>query len=142
MIIAEHLHAVDCRRRAFAIFAIEKAEDHRVLHRIAAAAEGFFVRRYHFLSNRLLYSFASSRSRASAIARAGIPSSTTSHHCCCKSRTAANHVHLLLYSYCYQTSSFCHRKSRRLPRTELGSFWANIEPLPSQESENIEHRTK
>ena len=49
VVTAEHLHAVDCRRRAFATFAIARAEDHRVLHRIAAAAAGFLVRTYHFI---------------------------------------------------------------------------------------------
>ena len=51
VITAKHLSAGDCRRRAFAIFAIARAGDHQELHRIAAAA-GFLVPTYNCLSNR------------------------------------------------------------------------------------------
>ena len=136
VITAEHLHAVDCRRRVFTIFAIARAEDHRLLHRIAAAA-AFLVRMYHFLSNRLC--------TVSLPAEVELPpSQDPKYHRVLHRITAAaaDDVHLLLYSSFYQTSSLRHRKRRGPSSTELGSSWANIEPLPWQESEAIEHRTK
>ena len=119
VITAEHLHAADGRRRAFAIFAITRAEEHRLLRRIAAAAAaGFLVRSYHFIVSATCCCTVSLPAEEFELPPSQEPEYRRVLHRI--TAAAADHVYLLFY----------------------GSFLSDVEPLPSKESDTIEHRTK